>query len=105
VRFTTGTMVRPVGVEDPGGMSVVHSEFREHGLASRIVQGVLEHDAVRAHGAVVATLQLYPIGHAIADVFLPALRTLEQRAGADARQAGARTIHVHVRQLLDGEEI
>lgn len=65
----------------------------------------MEHDSVRAHGAVVATLQLYPIGHAIADVFLPALRMLEQRAGADARHAGARTIQVHVRQLVDGREI
>ncbi len=86
-------------------MSAVHSEFREHALASRITQGVLEHDAVRSHGAVVAALQLYPISHAIADVFVPALRTLEQRAGADARQAGARMIHVHIRQLIDGQEI
>jgi hypothetical protein len=86
-------------------MSVVHPEFREQALVSRITQGVLEHDAVRAHGAVVAALQLYPIDHAIADVFLPALRSLEKRSGATAREAGAAVIQAHVRQLTHGLDI
>jgi hypothetical protein len=65
----------------------------------------LEHDPVRAHGAVVAALQLYPIDHAIADVFLPALRILDSTSGATTRQAGAAVIQAHVRQLNHGLDI
>jgi hypothetical protein len=86
-------------------MSVIHLEFREGALASRIAQGILERDSVRAHGAVVAALQLYPIDHAIAEVFLPALRSLEQQAGADARQKGAAVIQLHVRQVTHGVDV
>jgi hypothetical protein len=86
-------------------LPVVHPEFREQTLASRIIQGVLEHDSVRAHGAVVAALQLYPIDHAIADVFLPALRALEETSGVDARQSAAAVIRAHVRQLMQGQDI
>lgn len=98
-------MAEPVPEDDHAGVSTVHAEFREQALASRIAQGIRENDSVRTHGAIVAALQLYPIERAIADVFLPALRTLEETAGASARHAASAVIQAHVRQLVQGQAI
>jgi hypothetical protein len=86
-------------------VSVVHAEFREQTLALRITNGILEEAPVRAHSAVVAELQLYPIERTIADVFLPALRTLEEVSGTHARRSAAAIIQLHVRQLLQAHPI
>jgi hypothetical protein len=98
-------MARRARRAEDGGVAVVHPEFREHALATRVAEGVLGHDSVRAHGAVVAALQLYPIDHAIANIFLPALLTLEKRSGANARQAGSTVIQAHVRRLVHGHDV
>jgi hypothetical protein len=69
------------------GMITARNERSD--LALRIVHGALEDDLVQMHGAIVATLELYPIHEAECLVFAdavgrlarrPVLRTLAQTA-------------------------
>jgi hypothetical protein len=62
-------------------------EFSPSILQERVVQGAVQADAVRLHGALTASLNLYPRTSAYARVWAPALDRLEGAAWERARAA------------------
>jgi hypothetical protein len=63
-------------------------------LAARIVQGAVEGDAVRLHGAIEAALQLYPA--TASDIFELALRTAAATHGDEYVNAINDAVQFHV---------
>jgi hypothetical protein len=64
-----------------------------HRLIEQVVRGALEADAVRLHGAIVATFELFPPHVASEIVFTPALATLD--GASDAHRMAAAAIERH----------
>jgi hypothetical protein len=64
-----------------------------HGLIEQVVRGAVEADAVRLHGAIVATFELFPPHVAADTVFTPALATLD--GASDAHRMAAAAIDRH----------
>jgi hypothetical protein len=62
-------------------------EFSPGILQDRVVQGAIQADAVRLHGALTASLNLYPRSSAYARVWAPALDRLDGAAWERARDA------------------
>jgi hypothetical protein len=62
-------------------------DFSPARLRDRVVLGAQQADLVRLHGALTATLNLYPRSVAFAHVWMPALEKLEGAAWQRAQQA------------------
>jgi hypothetical protein len=62
-------------------------EFSPAALQDRVVLGAEQADRVRLHGALTATLNLYPRSYACAWIWAPALDRLEGAARGRAREA------------------
>jgi len=64
-----------------------------HTLIEQVVTGAVEADAVRLHGAIVATFELFPPQVAAETVFTPALATLHGASDAHRRAETANERH------------
>ena len=74
-------------------------EFSPAALEDCLVLGAERADPVRLHGALAATLALYPRSYAVARIWEPALDRLEGAARKRAREAmNAHLLHAWQRQ-------
>ena len=69
------------------GNMAADPDFSPAVLQERVVVGAQQGDLVRLHGALTATLNLYPRSHAYADVWAPALDRLDGAAWQRAHDA------------------
>ena len=83
------------------GTRNIDFEFAPAALRRRIVWGVLERDAVRLHGAIVAALEIHGLEPAQRDVFVHA-RRLAQAFDIDCDAALAGAVHRHSVQYAAG---